>query len=104
MLFRSSATVNGQVTITGPTAASASIKGRVLTPDMKGLTNAQVILTDFNGVSRTVMSNSFGNFAFDKVTAGQVYIIEVKSKRYTFTPQPVSVTADIAELYLIGQK
>jgi len=40
---------NGTVTITGPTAASVSISGRVLTAGRRGIGNARVTLTEFLG-------------------------------------------------------
>ena len=95
-------TTNGQVVIAGPTAAGVSIKGKVLTPLMRGLANARVTLTDAAGESRTVMSNPFGNFAFSDVPAGQTYVLEVNSKRYKFNQQVLPLTDNLTELNLIA--
>ena len=94
---------SGTVTITGPTAASASLGGRVLTSAGRGLMNATVSLTDQSGNTRTTQTSTFGYYRFEDVAVGQNYIISVRSKRYQFTPQVVTVTEDIVQLNFVAQ-
>lgn len=74
----------------GPTAAGVSVSGRVLTEDGRGLTNATVMLTDMQGQTLTARTSSFGYYLFDDLAAGQMYVISVLSKRYTYTPRAVT--------------
>ncbi len=78
-----------------PTAAGASLSGRVLTSVGRGLANARVTITDSNGAIRTVLTNPFGYYRFSDVSAGQTAILSVFSKRYSYTSQVVSVTSDL---------
>ncbi len=80
------------------TAAAVSISGRVLTADGGGLMNARVTLTDSSGTARTILTGKLGAFRFDDVAAGEVYIITVGSRRYTFQPQVISVTENLTEV------
>ena len=90
-------TTNYRLIVLAPTAASVSVSGRVLVND-RGLRNAFVTLTDQNGNTRTVRSSSFGYYRFDEVEVGQTYIVSVRSKRYQFAPQVVSVSEELSEL------
>jgi CSLREA domain-containing protein len=82
----------------GPTAAGVSIGGRVLTPEGEGLKNARVNLTDSQGNSRSALTNAFGYYRFAEVPAGEIYIIQVISKRYQFEPRSVTVMDEITDL------
>jgi len=79
-------------------AAEVKVSGRVLNGAGQGLRNADVILTDANGTSRTVRSGSFGYYQFNSVEAGQTYVVTVRSKRYRFTSRVVSVFDSLSEL------
>ena len=71
-----------------PTAASASIRGRVLTPNGGAIKNAIVVLTGGNLTAPIYsQTNNFGYYNFPEIAVGQTYIITVNSKRYTF-PNP----------------
>ena len=65
--------------------------------------NATVILTDSNGNTRATRTGSFGYYRFDEVEAGQTYIFNVSSRRYSFAPQVVTVTEDLTELNFTAQ-
>jgi Metallo-peptidase family M12B Reprolysin-like len=95
--------VNFAITV-GPTAAAVSISGRVILPNDLGLTKALVTLTDSQGDSRTMTTGKFGVFRFGDVTAGEIYILSVSSKRYTFAPQIVTANADLTDLVFTPQK
>jgi hypothetical protein len=95
-------TTNGLVTIVGPSAASVSVGGQLLTATGEPVSKAKVLLTASNGATRTAISNGFGYYRFDDVTVGETYIISVNSKRYTFTPMAISPTDGLSELNLIA--
>ncbi len=87
-----------------PTAANASIRGRIFTPFGRGLTNATVVLTNSNtGEIRMARSASFGYFNFQDLQTGDFYILNVNSKRYTFNPQSFTLNENIDDLILTPQ-
>lgn len=90
------------IDVLAPTAAGVEIAGRVMTDDGRGLANAIVILTDSQGVSRSIRTSSFGNFRFDNVESGQTVTIEVKARNVVFSPQVVYVGDNIGDLNFIG--
>lgn len=87
-----------------PTAASVSISGRVLTPTGLGLSGAQVSLTGNDGSTRTVMTNAFGYYSFSDVFAGEFVILAVRSKRYSYTPQVITVVENISDLNFTAEE
>ncbi len=93
---------NANFQIIGPTAASVSVSGRVVSSLGAGVSNALVILTDQNGVARTVKTNSSGYYRFDDVEAGQTYIFNVSHERYQFSPRVVSAVGDIGEFDFVA--
>jgi hypothetical protein len=97
-----SATTNGQVTISSPTASTVSVSGRVTTANGSGVVKARVTLTDMNGETRTVTTNPFGYFFFTDVPAGETYIFSVSHKRYSFSPQVLTVTEETNNLNFIA--
>ena len=86
-----------------PTAASVSISGRVLVAGGRGLSNAIVYLTDQSGATRFARTTAFGYYRFDDVAAGQTYIVSIRSKRYYFAPQVITVNEDIKNLNFAAQ-
>jgi uncharacterized delta-60 repeat protein len=89
-----------QVYFFGPTAASVSIRGRVLTAINGGigLSRALVLLTDGAGNVRIARTNTFGYFRFDEVEAGDTYVLTVSSKRYQYDPRVLFVTQELTDL------
>lgn len=76
-----------------PTAANASISGRVLTADGQGIRNAVMTISGGNLTEpRLILTGSFGYYKFDDLEAGQTYIINIKSKRYVFTNPTTVIT------------
>ncbi len=92
------APTNGTVTIAGPTAASATVSGRVLTFSGRGIANARVTSTDQNGMTRTTRTNSFGYYRLADVEAGQTYIFNVSHKSYRFSPRVISVNENLSRV------
>ncbi len=80
-----------------PTSARVSVSGRVLNAEGLGVRNADVVITDVNGVSRTVRTGSFGYYSFDAVEAGETYIVSVRSRRYRYTSRVLQVADQVSE-------
>lgn len=78
--------------LTNPTAASVSLGGRVYGPNGAPLRNVEVMMSEQNGTTRVARTSAFGYYQFDDVEAGQGVILSVRTKRYQFQPQLVSVT------------
>ncbi|MBX3289889.1 MAG: carboxypeptidase regulatory-like domain-containing protein [Acidobacteria bacterium] len=68
----------------GPTSATASVSGRVLTAGGRAISMADLRLTDTDGRIRRVITNPFGYFKFNDVTVGGSYILSVAHKTYIF--------------------
>ncbi len=85
----------GTITISGATAAGATIGGRVLSDKGRGIAGAQVILTNRAGaVIKTARTNGFGYYNAE-VEAGESYIVRVESKQYRFVSRVVNVAQDL---------
>jgi hypothetical protein len=68
-----------------PTAAAATIGGRITMPNGKGVSGVKVTITGVSkGESRTVLSGSSGHYSFADVEVGDTYVITVTGKHYTF--------------------
>jgi hypothetical protein len=89
-------------TLLAPTAAPASIAGRVVSSTGTGIRNAIVSLNDNNGGVISTRTNTFGYFQFDSVQTGQTYVINVQAKGYTFAPRALSLTSDLTDLIIYG--
>ncbi len=68
-----------------PTAADASVTGRILTDTGRGISRASLSITDSQtGERKYAITNQFGYYNFDGLETGRFYILNVRSKRYTF--------------------
>lgn len=85
-------------TVFGPTAASATISGRVLNMSGNGLRNVQVTLTEADGSTRTVLTGNSGRYSFSNLAAGQTVVLTVRSKRYRFMSQAVTLINELNEI------
>ena len=87
-----------------PTAAQVSIGGRVRSADGSGIRNVLIVLTAPNGATRTATSSTFGYYSFEDIPAGEIYIITVYSKRFTFSQPTVvrTVLDSVADLDFIA--
>ena len=84
-----------------PTAAAVMIGGRVVKGDETGISGVIVTLTGGTITTpRIVRTNSFGNFRFDEVESGQIYIITVQHKKYGFgqNSQVFSLTDNLTDV------
>lgn len=80
-----------------PSSAEATVAGRVLTADGRGVGNAFLTIVGADGRVRYAISNQFGRFSFRALTVGEVYTIAIRSKRYEFTPSVRVITLKDAE-------
>jgi hypothetical protein len=68
-----------------PTAAQASISGRVTTADGIAIRNAEMVLTGNTlAAPLRVTTGSFGYFTFEGLQAGETYVVTINSRRFTF--------------------
>lgn len=68
-----------------PTAALATISGKITDTGGNAVKDVSVTLANpATGAVRYTRTNSFGNYRFEELPAGETYIISVNSKRYTF--------------------
>ncbi|MCS6874174.1 MAG: carboxypeptidase-like regulatory domain-containing protein [Acidobacteriota bacterium] len=80
-----------QLTFQITSAASATISGRVISKNGRGINDAFVTIAGGNlpqPITKRV--TSFGYYTFEDIPVGETYIISVFSKRYTFS-QPSRV-------------
>jgi len=96
--------VSGNFACSFTPAATATVTGRVLTPDGRGLKNAVVSLVDPLNITRQVTTNSLGFYTFENVQTGQIDTIRVTSKLYRFASQNVNVNGDLANIDFSGQE
>lgn len=85
-------------TLLPTTAAAVTVGGRVLSATGRGVANARVLLTNAGGETRNALTNQFGYYRFQGVSAGETYFLSVVSKRFLFLPQVVTVTEEINNL------
>lgn len=82
------------------TAADASVSGRVVDGGGRGISMANVTLTDQNGNIRTAMTNQFGVYSFGQIESAQNYVVKVEHKRYVFpnNPRVINVNGDARDI------
>ncbi|MBS1793306.1 MAG: right-handed parallel beta-helix repeat-containing protein [Acidobacteria bacterium] len=97
------APVNGELQISKSAADTITVEGQLLTSTGTAAGDAEVVLTDTRGASRSVRADETGYFRFKDLTAGESYVISVNSKRYNFTPQTVSPAEGVMKLNLIAE-
>ena len=88
---------NANFTITAAVAANASVSGRVLSADGRGVSKAVIAVTDSNGNIRTVRTSAFGYYRIEDLEVGATYIFNVSHKRYQFSPRIVTLGEDLTE-------
>ncbi len=91
--------------IKAPTAADASVQGEVRTADGAPIMNALVTVTNAGtGESRSARSNASGAFSVNDLPVGNLYIVTVQHKRYSFDSDPVilTLTDNVSGLAFIG--
>ena len=88
-----------------PTAADASLSGRVTTADGRGIKNAVVVISG-NSLAQPIMARTgaFGYYRFDNLEAGEVYVVTINSKRFTFAvpSRVVSVPDSVSDIDFVA--
>lgn len=84
-----------------PTAAGATVSGKVVDAEGNALKNIAVILS--GGIltaPRIVKTNNFGNFSFEDVTVGETYVVSVSNKKYGFPQNSfvISLMENVSDL------
>ncbi len=74
-----------------PTAADASVGGRITTGFGRGISRARLTITDSqSGEIKYALTNPFGYYRFAELETGHFYILNVSSKQYIFQPDTQS--------------
>ncbi len=87
------------------TAATASVSGRVMNSNGKGIGLVEVKITGASsGESKSALTDRSGYYSFSDMQVGESYIIAVVSKRYTFieTTQLQTVLEDRNDINFVG--
>ncbi|MFL6374698.1 MAG: choice-of-anchor Q domain-containing protein [Pyrinomonadaceae bacterium] len=89
------------ITVLGPTAAEVGMSGRVITPFGNGLRGARVIATRADGKTVTAITNAFGYYAIDGITAGETLVVNVGARGYRFSPRIVTLADNLTDFDLV---
>jgi hypothetical protein len=90
-----------------PTAASATLSGRVATANGRGIGKAYVTLSGGNLTSPLrAITNPFGYYIFPDLAVGQTYVLSVNSKLFRFTQhsRTVSLIQDAAAIDFVAEQ
>jgi hypothetical protein len=102
--FTGTNTISSTMTILGPTAASASVRGRLISAFGRNLANAGVAITNTStGETKYTRSNQLGFFNFLDLQTGSVYVVSVQSKRFIFANHTFTLNEDLTDLVLTAQ-
>ena len=76
-----------------PTVSPATVSGRVVNSNGKGIKSVQVVVKDQNtGIRKYATTNSFGYYSVDGLPTTHLFDASVSAKRYRFTPASRSFT------------
>ena len=90
-------------TALAPTAAPASISGRVLNQTGTGITNVILYAQTASGEIFMTRSSPFGYYMFEGIEVGQNVFITVEHKRFTFEPRSVMIADNVTDLDFVAQ-
>ncbi len=91
---------------TAPTAADASLGGRITNADGRGIRNIRLVISGGRLTEpRTTLTGSFGYFNFEGLRVGETYIVSVSGKRYVFQnpTRVVSLVDEIADVDFVAE-
>lgn len=83
-----------------PTAAPASISGRVATADGRGIGGARInVVNTSTGGTVDVITNPFGYYTVGDLRVGDIYVATVSHKRYSFvnSSRTITLNEDVAD-------
>lgn len=92
--------IPGQVHIVGPTAAGASVSGRLRTGFGQPVANCLVAITDTHGNRLATRSSPFGYFGFNDLPTGETYVLSVQDHSGHFPEQAFTLTGDLTDFDL----
>lgn len=86
------------------TAAQATVSGRVISMNERGIQGVTVTAIGSNGATYTAVSNTFGFYSFDGLAVGETYTVTANHKRYQFQnpTQVLSLSESISGLDFIA--
>lgn len=84
-------------------AADVSISGRVTNKEGRGISGANVSITEAGGRVLTARTNAFGYFRIDGLTAGQTVVITTSRKGLSFSPQVLTVSDNLDEVTIVAE-
>ncbi len=100
-----SVTRSNIISVNVPTAATATVSGKVINYFGRGVARARVSMTNANGETITSFTNGFGAFSFKGVPAGQDYVFNVSSKEYRFSNAQLRlITDDTNDLLFVADQ
>lgn len=91
--------------IKGPTAAEASVAGEVRTAGGAPIANALVTIVDaVSGAVRSTRSNASGQYLFENLETGNLYVISARHKLFSFNDGAVTftLTDNVTGLAFVG--
>jgi CSLREA domain-containing protein len=91
-----SAVINYRITV-GGVAVSAVVSGQVVSPSGP-VKYALVVLDNPAGTDYSARTNQFGYFRIEDVATGVTYTATVRARAHTFSPQMITVNADVSNL------
>ena len=89
-----------------PSAAPVSVSGRVSTAMGAGIRGAVVKLTESDGTAHFATTGTFGTFHFKGIPSGQYVLVDVSSRRFTFTvpTQGISLEDNVAGIDFVSDQ
>ena len=86
-----------------PFAVTVTVSGRVVARG-RGASGEIVSTTDPTGVTHRAVTNTLGYYKFTGLPIDAMYTFQIASRRYTYTPQVLSVNNAIADLNFEAQQ
>ena len=83
----------------------ATIKGRIIKGQSRGIRNAQVTVTNLITLeTQTHLTNDFGNFEFDNLPFGNLYYVTVRTRKSeNISPYAAfQLLVPVSELTIVG--
>ena len=90
---------------TGSTAGEGSISGRVVDASGMGIAKAQMVLVNgATGETKITMTGPFGYYTFTGLDVNEMYVLNVRHKRYAFgeKQRTVSLFDDMADVQFVA--
>jgi hypothetical protein len=86
-----------------PTAANASVRGRVVSESGRGLSRASISVLDTQtGETRYARTNQLGYFTIADLPVGSFYVMQTQRKGYTFAENSFQLFEDLDGLTITG--